>query len=219
MSGVWLPEKKREMALCSFLAVPERTIVLPDDSMNRSIVSKARLQYNLLPAVFIQQRPSESTRCLPVRAPPPAVYGGSRPADKHIWRIFALETPFSRGEGDRGSSLLKKAPTSRALDSRFRGNDGERDVFPNGHPRESGDPGEAGLFQRPVRSERLGANVRIPPAQRVRSTARNLPAEPSTRGAWIGNAGRTQVEASYSKEKRAGELTSWPHRLAPRRRF
>jgi len=60
----------------------------------------------------------------------------------------AVQRPFGL------SSLLKMAPRSRALDSRFRGNDGKGKVFSSGHPRESGDPGEAGLFQQPVRSLR-----------------------------------------------------------------
>jgi len=49
---------------------------------------------------------------------------------------------------DGCSRLLKKAPRSRALDSRFRGNDEKRNVFPSRHPRESGDPGEGRLSQR-----------------------------------------------------------------------
>ena len=55
------------------------------------------------------------------------------------------------------NSLLKRAPRSRALDSRFRGNDENRKVFPHRHPRESGDPGEGRPFQRTAKIEPLAA--------------------------------------------------------------
>jgi len=59
-------------------------------------------------------------------------------------------------------SPLKKAPASGALDSRFRGNDGKRDVLTYRHLRESGDPGEAGFFPRPASHGPGGRGVQDP---------------------------------------------------------
>jgi len=80
--------------------------------------------------------------------------------------IVGEDHPRREG-GKRLSSLLKKGPRSRALDSRFRGNDEKRNVFPSRHPRESGDPGERPLFQQPVRSpHRLKwHDLLVPPRQ------------------------------------------------------
>ena len=67
---------------------------------------------------------------------------------------FRLAKPCSKGlrfVTQDVQESVEKAPMSHGLDSRFRGNDGKRGVFPSGHPRESGDPGEIGLFQRPAR--------------------------------------------------------------------
>ena len=66
--------------------------------------------------------------------------------------LLALAIQAGMGERNgKSSSLSKESPMPAPLDSRFRGNDGKRDVFPGRHPRESGDPEPAGLFQRTVR--------------------------------------------------------------------